>query len=84
MPDLLRLIPLGVLDHLIGGDAHFGRFEGLQAAPHRPLEDLLDLVLILVDTDVAPAVPVSMLKIRHDDTGQQLRSGPEACQSFYS
>lgn len=62
MPDLLCLISLGMLD-LVMGDAHFSGFEGLQPAPHSPLEDLLDFILILVDADVAPAVPVSVLKV---------------------
>ena len=42
-------------------NTRFGGFEGLQAAPHGALEDLLHLVLILVDVQVTPAVPVSVL-----------------------
>lgn len=43
--------------------AHLSRFEGLQAAPHGPLEDLLHLILIPVDVEMTPTVSVPVLEI---------------------
>lgn len=43
--------------------AHLSRFEGLQAAPHGPLEDLLHLIVIPVDVEMTPTVSVPVLEI---------------------
>lgn len=42
-------------------DTHLSRFEGLEAAPHGPLKDLLHLVFTLVDAEVTTAVFVMVL-----------------------
>lgn len=62
--DLLLSLLLRVLgDDLSWCNTHLGRLEGLQAASHGPLEDLLHLIFALVDAEVTPAVLVSVLKI---------------------
>lgn len=70
--DLLLLVFLWVLgDVFWWSDAHLCRLKGLQTAPHGPLEDLLHLVLILVDLKMAPAVPVSVLRTRREETDME-------------
>lgn len=73
--DLLLSLLLRVLgDDLARCDAHLGRLEGLQTAPHGPLEDLLDLIFTLVDAEVAPAVLVPMLMNPKRKTDRQTDS----------
>lgn len=60
------LLPM-VLDLFSRVDAHLSRFEGLKAAPHGPLEDLLHFVLTLVDAKVTTAVFVTVLRSKRED-----------------
>lgn len=63
--DLRLRLSLGVLGYgLRWRHAHLPGLEGLQAAPHGSLEDLLHLVFILVDVQVVAAVAVPVLWAR--------------------
>ncbi len=68
---LLRVFLCVLADVFWWSDAHLCRLEGLQTAPHGPLEDLLHLVFILVDVKVAPAVPVPVLQRTEQKTNRK-------------
>lgn len=71
---LLLLVFLCVLANLLWWrNAHLCRLEGLQTIPHGPLEDLLHFVFILVDIEMAPAVPVSVLKYTKHKSVESVR-----------
>lgn len=77
-PDLLLLVFLWVLGNgLWWSDTHLCGLERLQSAPHGPLEDLLHLIFIFVDVEMAPAVPVSVLVSRKESItfSRRLRVG---------
>lgn len=59
--------------------AHLCRFEGLQATPHGPLEDLLHLIVIPVDVKVTATVSVPVLYIQEKRKKNVVRveRGPE-------
>lgn len=59
---LVRLFPGMLCDFLGWSNPHLGRFEGFKATSHGSLEDLLYLIFTLVDGEVAPAVPVAVLR----------------------
>lgn len=56
-------------------DTHLSRFEGLEAAPHGPLKDLLHLVFTLVDAEVTAAVFVTvLLRKRRSDRPNEMQT----------